>query len=51
MRVVLRKLSAMGPMSTLFILDEFRAAVGKMQIVSDMWSLVRGYGVQLMPIV
>ena len=38
-------------MNTLFVLDEFRAAVGKMQIISDMWSLVRGYGVQLMPIV
>jgi type IV secretion system protein VirD4 len=42
---------APGPMSTLFVLDEFRAAVGKMQIISDMWSVVRGYGVQLMPIV
>ena len=40
-----------GPMNTIFVLDEFRAAVGKMQIISDMWSLVRGYGVQLMPIV
>ena len=39
-----------GPLNTLFVLDEFRAAVGKMQIISDMWSLVRGYGVQLMPI-
>ena len=39
-----------GPVNTLFVLDEFRAAVGKMQIISDMWSLVRGYGVQLMPI-
>ena len=39
-----------GPMNTLFVLDEFRAAVGKMQIINDMWSLVRGYGVQLMPI-
>src|SRR6202012_4256734 len=25
-------------------------AVGSMPILSDMWSLVRGYGVQLMPI-
>jgi len=40
-----------GPVNTLFVLDEFRAAVGKLTIVSDMWSLVRGYGVQLMPIV
>ncbi len=39
-----------GPVNTLFVLDEFRAAVGKMSIISDMWSLVRGYGVQLMPI-
>ncbi len=39
-----------GPMNTLFVLDEFRAAVGKMTIVNDMWSLVRGYGAQLMPI-
>ena len=39
-----------GPVNTLFMLDEFRAAVGKMQIINDMWSLVRGYGVQLMPI-
>jgi type IV secretion system protein VirD4 len=39
-----------GPMNTLFVLDEFRAAVGKMQVINDMWSLVRGYGVQLMPI-
>jgi type IV secretion system protein VirD4 len=39
-----------GPVNTLFVLDEFRASVGSMQIISDMWSLVRGYGVQLMPI-
>jgi type IV secretion system protein VirD4 len=39
-----------GPMTTLFVLDEFRAAIGKMSIISDVWSLVRGYGVQLMPI-
>jgi type IV secretion system protein VirD4 len=39
-----------GPVRTLFILDEFRAAVGSMTIINDMWSLVRGYGVQLMPI-
>jgi type IV secretion system protein VirD4 len=39
-----------GPVNTLFVLDEFRAAIGKLQIISDMWSLVRGYGVQLMPI-
>jgi type IV secretion system protein VirD4 len=39
-----------GPVNTLFVLDEFRASVGKMTIINDMWSLVRGYGVQLMPI-
>ena len=39
-----------GPTKTLFILDEFRASVGQMTIINDMWSLVRGYGVQLMPI-
>jgi type IV secretion system protein VirD4 len=39
-----------GPISTLFVLDEFRATVGKLQVVNDMWSLVRGYGCQLMPI-
>lgn len=39
-----------GPVSSLFVLDEFRASVGKLNIVSDMWSLVRGFGVQLMPI-
>lgn len=39
-----------GPVSSLFVLDEFRASVGKLSIVSDMWSLVRGFGVQLMPI-
>lgn len=39
-----------GPVKTLFVLDEFRAAVGSMNIINDMWSLVRGYGVQLMPI-
>jgi type IV secretion system protein VirD4 len=38
-----------GPVGTLFVLDEFRATVGKLQVVNDMWSLVRGYGCQLMP--
>ncbi|MBV9152698.1 MAG: type IV secretory system conjugative DNA transfer family protein [Alphaproteobacteria bacterium] len=40
-----------GPVPTLFILDEFYAAVGHLKIIADVWSLVRGYGVQLMPIV
>jgi type IV secretion system protein VirD4 len=39
-----------GPVKTLFVLDEFRASVGHLQIVSDVWSLVRGYGIQLMPV-
>jgi type IV secretion system protein VirD4 len=40
-----------GPISTLFVLDEFRAAVGHMPIINDVWSLVRGYGIQLLPVV
>jgi type IV secretion system protein VirD4 len=40
-----------GKRSTLFVLDEFRASVGSMPIINDVWSLVRGYGCQLMPIV
>jgi type IV secretion system protein VirD4 len=39
-----------GPVSTLFVLDEFRATVGNLPILNDVWSLVRGYGIQLMPI-
>jgi type IV secretion system protein VirD4 len=39
-----------GPMKTLFVLDEFYAALGKMTVINDVWSLVRGYGVQLMPV-
>jgi type IV secretion system protein VirD4 len=39
-----------GPFKTLFILDEFRASIGNLQIVNDFWSLVRGFGVQFMPI-
>jgi type IV secretion system protein VirD4 len=39
-----------GPLKTLFILDEFRASVGSLKVINDVWSLVRGYGVQLMPI-
>lgn len=40
-----------GPVKTLFVLDEFRASVGHLQIINDVWSLVRGYGIQLMPVV
>jgi type IV secretion system protein VirD4 len=39
-----------GPVSTLFVLDEFRATVGNLPILNDVWSLVRGYGIQLLPI-
>jgi type IV secretion system protein VirD4 len=39
-----------GPVNTLFILDEYRAAVSNMTIINDVWSLVRGFGIQLMPI-
>jgi type IV secretory pathway TraG/TraD family ATPase VirD4 len=40
-----------GPVSTLFVLDEFRATVGKLPIVLEVWALVREYGIQLMPVV
>ena len=39
-----------GPVKTLFILDEFRVSIGHLQIVNDFWALVRGYGVQFMPV-
>ena len=39
-----------GPVKTLFILDEYRAAVSNMTLINDVWALVRGYGVTLMPI-
>jgi type IV secretion system protein VirD4 len=39
-----------GPVRTLFILDEYRAAVSDMSLINDVWSLVRGYGITLMPI-
>jgi len=39
-----------GPVGTLFVLDEFYAALGHLKIIQDVWSLVRGYGIQLMPI-
>jgi type IV secretory pathway TraG/TraD family ATPase VirD4 len=38
-----------GEPSILFLLDEF-AALGHMQIVESVWSVVRGYGIQMMPI-
>jgi type IV secretion system protein VirD4 len=39
-----------GPVGTLFVLDEFFAALGHLKIIEDVWALVRGYGIQLMPI-
>jgi type IV secretion system protein VirD4 len=38
-----------GAPKTVFMLDEF-AALGHMQIISTVWALVRGYGIQIMPI-
>jgi type IV secretion system protein VirD4 len=37
-----------GPVNTLFILDEFRVAVGHLEIINAFWSLVRGFGVQFL---
>jgi type IV secretion system protein VirD4 len=37
-----------GPVGTLFILDEFRVAVGHLEIINNFWSLVRGFGVQFL---
>ena len=39
-----------GEPKTLFILDEF-FALGRLDIVATVWALVRGYGVQIMPVV
>ncbi len=36
-------------MRTLFLIDEF-AALGHLQIIETVWALVRGYGIQIMPI-
>jgi type IV secretion system protein VirD4 len=52
--IIARALSALmqpGPIKTLFILDEFRATIGNLPILNDVWSLVRGFGIQLMPFV
>jgi len=40
-----------GRFGTLFVLDEFFAALGHMKVIEDSWALVRGWGTQLMPIV
>ena len=39
-----------GPLRTLFILDEFRVSIGHLDIVNEFWALVRGYGVQVLPV-
>jgi type IV secretion system protein VirD4 len=39
-----------GPLKTLFIMDEFRVSIGHLPIVNDFWALVRGHGVQFMPV-
>jgi type IV secretion system protein VirD4 len=39
-----------GPLHTWFIMDEFRVSVGQLPIINDFWALVRGFGVQFMPI-
>jgi type IV secretory pathway TraG/TraD family ATPase VirD4 len=38
-----------GEPSILFMLDEF-AALGHLQIIEDYWAQVRGYGIQMMPV-
>lgn len=38
-----------GESKVLFMLDEF-AALGHLQIIETVWALVRGYGVQIMPV-
>lgn len=39
-----------SPLKTLFVLDEFKASIGNLEIVNQFWALVRGYGVQFMPV-
>ena len=38
-----------GEPRVLFMLDEF-AALGHMKIIENVWSVVRGYGIQMMPV-
>ena len=47
----LRELFQPGQVKTLFVLDEYYAALGNLTVINDVWSLVRGYGIQLMPVV
>jgi type IV secretion system protein VirD4 len=48
MRGVLR-LRKPGEPRVLFMLDEF-AALGHLQLIETVWALVRGYGIQIMPV-
>lgn len=48
MRGVLR-LRKPGEPKVLFMLDEF-AALGHLQLIETVWALVRGYGIQIMPV-
>lgn len=48
MRGVLRLREPHEP-KTLFMIDEF-AALGHLQIIETVWALVRGYGIQIMPV-
>jgi type IV secretion system protein VirD4 len=48
LRGVLRLREA-GEPKTLFMIDEF-AALGHLQIIETTWALVRGYGIQIMPV-
>jgi type IV secretion system protein VirD4 len=47
-RAVLRPREA-GEPKVLFMLDEF-FALGRLEIISTVWALVRGYGIQMMPV-
>jgi type IV secretion system protein VirD4 len=45
----LRELLHPSPVKTLFVLDEYYAALGHLKIVQTVWSLTRQYGIQLWP--
>lgn len=46
----LRSLFTAGGLRTLFMIDEF-AHLGHLRIVEDVFALIRGYGIQMMPVV
>jgi type IV secretion system protein VirD4 len=39
-----------SPLKTTFIFDEFKTAIGNLPIINQFWALMRGYGVQFMPV-